>query len=112
MMNRSEETVAVRIPLRVWGRLASKADARGVDVADLLVAAAETVLGKIPVILESLPRSQRRSRNRCTQEQISTLKALIIAGHLTEQEMAMVVGCHANTVTNWKRKLREAGEHV
>lgn len=109
-MSRSEESVAVKIPLRVWGRLASKAEARGVSVSDLLVAGAETALGKIPAVLSTVPESQRRKGARCSPEQIGTLKALIAAGHLTEQEMAMVVGCHANTVTNWKRKLRDSGE--
>lgn len=43
-MNRSEESVSVTIPMRVWGRLATEAEHRGVTIADVLVNAINQVI--------------------------------------------------------------------
>lgn len=104
-MSRSEDVVAVMIPRQVWGQMASIADNQGVTVADLLVAGVNSVIKKMPVV-----RGERRVTRRLTAAQRDQLRRLIIAGRATEAEMAAAVGCHPNTVTNWKRKLRESGE--
>ncbi len=43
-MTRSEDVVTVGLPLRVWGRLATEAEHRGVTVADVLVNAINQVI--------------------------------------------------------------------
>jgi len=105
-MNRSEQTVAVKIPLHVWGRLASAAENRGVTVADLIVAGVDVALKKVPAVPS---KDEKRPTRRCNAEQRDRLRRLILAGKATEAEIAAAVGCHPNTVTNWKRKLREEG---
>ena len=104
-MSRSDETVAVMIPRQVWGQMASIADNQGVTVADLLVAGVNAAIKKMPIV-----RGERSSTRRLTAAQRDQLRRLIIAGRATEFEMAAAVGCHPNTVTNWKRKLRMSGE--
>lgn len=38
------ETRTIKVPLQVWGRLASEAEHRGVTIADLLVAAVQQII--------------------------------------------------------------------
>ena len=42
-MTKRSETAKITVPIRIWGRLASEADHRGVTVEDLLVGAINTV---------------------------------------------------------------------
>jgi hypothetical protein len=105
-MNRSE-TVAVRFPVAVWGRLASEADKRGTDVADVLVTAAERVLLALPE-----PRPRKRligGAARLTDEQRARLRLLILRRRFTLDEISADIGCHANTVSAEKRRMRAEG---
>jgi hypothetical protein len=43
-MTKSSETKTIAVPLKVWGRLASEAENRGVTIADLLVAAVQQII--------------------------------------------------------------------
>jgi hypothetical protein len=66
-VNRSE-TKTITIPLKVWGRMASEAESRGVTIADLLVAAVQQVIrppaGRSEMVV-SLARAGFTDREIC-----------------------------------------------
>lgn len=106
-MSHSEQTVAVRIPLRVWGRLASAAEARHLDVAEVLVQAAAEVINRVTPTPKPAARHRPVKFTRAAPEKVERLKELLRTGGLSHAEIAMVTGCSEATVYKWARLLRE-----
>lgn len=88
-MNRSE-TATITIPLRVWGRLASQAEYRGVKVADLLVEAIEIALGK-------------RAREVIGENTLAARVAAAIRDGLPDQVIARRLGVTLESVRMCRR---------
>lgn len=77
----TEKTIPIRLPLEVWGRLASRADTDGVTVADLIADAIQTVAGIRPK--RGIPAA-----NTLEAERLAIIRPLRAAGWTWAQIVA------------------------
>ena len=105
MTNR--ETATIKVPLDVWGRMASVADHRGVKGADLLVEAIGLVIGRVSSTARNAPSGRRpevRPRHVVTDGDRSLIRTMTLNG-ATALEIGRAIGMSEAGVTGQRKQL-------